>query len=147
MKILGQKFRFLLKKQVLWRSYFKNMNFLTTKNTSLKLHGPPKFQFTKYYLMNFFLAFLALLTFFIFQIWLLPKLIKRLIFQWIGNTMLYMYIKILAPLSLFSMRKFCFYCNDQTNHLFHVLIPGCLCRGIPLANCIMTGLQKYYVAM
>ena len=44
--------------------------------------------------------------------------------------------------AFFSMRKFCFYCNDQTNHLFHVLNPGCLCRGIPLANCIMTGRQN-----
>jgi hypothetical protein len=56
-------------------------------------------------------------------------------------------IKALAPLRLFSMRKFCFYCNDQTNHLFHVLNPGCLCRGIPLANCIVTGRQKYYEPM
>ena len=43
MTILDQKFRFLIKKQ----AYFKNMNFLTTKNTTLKLHDPQNFKFSK----------------------------------------------------------------------------------------------------
>jgi hypothetical protein len=32
--------------------HFKNVNFLTTKNTTLKLHDPKKFPFTKFYLIQ-----------------------------------------------------------------------------------------------
>ena len=46
MKTFDQKFKFLIKK------YFKNVNLLTTKNTTLKLPDPKKNLFSKSNLMQ-----------------------------------------------------------------------------------------------
>jgi hypothetical protein len=49
MKSLDQKFKFHIKEWVLW---CPNLNFLNPKYTTLKIHDPPKNQFSKFYLIQ-----------------------------------------------------------------------------------------------